>query len=131
MSIPSPNRPSAGPHFQVIHLDTARERAHPTGSHEDRYTVVLPLQADGSFDQAGWEASPELCTVARTIHGVTTHGRLQRNDDSEWVFEFDDNADSTEVVFRFAYERFAPGEYIGMRRADGEHVLRVVSLQPV
>ncbi len=117
-------------HFQIVHLDTARERAHPTGSHDERYTLVLPLKSDGSLDKSGWDAFPELCTVARTSRGLKAHGCLRRNDESQWVFEFDDEAKSVDVAFRFDMERFTPGEYISVIRPDGEHVLKVVSLQP-
>ena len=50
--------------FKIIHLDLAREPGHPQGSADDRYTLILPLDAEGYIDPDSCRSFPDLCRVA-------------------------------------------------------------------
>jgi hypothetical protein len=94
--------------------------------------LVLPLTAEGRLDVEGWEVFPELCTITHTSgQSVTRTGRLTRNADCEWVFDFlEDGVDQPQIADRLADARFAAGQTISVTCGDGGHRLRIVSLRP-
>jgi hypothetical protein len=94
--------------------------------------LVLPLTDGWRLDVEGWEVFPELCTITHTSgHGVTRTGRLTRNADCDWVFDFlEDGVDQPQIADRLADVRFAAGQCISVTRRDGGHKLRIVSLRP-
>ena len=118
--------------FQLIHLDLAREPGHPEGSTQERYTLVLPLLADGRIDQTTCRAFPDLCTVARVAEdGGILRGLVHRDADGTWTFDYGDAVETAETGFRFGDEHFKPGEYVTIVRDGVEHPYRVISLQPI
>ena len=127
-----PLRAPAPANFHVIHLDLAREPGHPEGSVRDRYTLVLPLEADGRIDQDYCHRFPDLCTVVRLSEdGGVRRGLIRREADKTWVFDYGDAVEGDETGFRFGQERFTPGEYVSIERDGVQHPYRVISLQPV
>ncbi len=129
MNVPAPATPD---HFYVVHLDLAREPGHPEGSLEDRYTLLLPLTADGSILKAEARAHPDFCRVSRAYaQDEVKRGLIVHESDGTWVFDFGDAEREPEVAFRFSKERFIPGEYVSIQRGDDQHTYRVVSLQPL
>ena len=118
--------------FRLIRLDLAREPGHPQGSRLDRYALVLPLLPDGRIDRGECQAHPEFCRVTRrSAQGEEAHGLIHRDADGAWIFDYGQAGPGPDVVFRLTEERFAPGEYVSVRRDDGEHAYRVISLQPL
>ena len=129
MNIPASAVPE---HFQIIHLDLAREPGHPEGSALDRYTLLLPLADDGRIIVPEARAHPDDCRVAHACgQDEIKHGVIRRDADGAWIFDFGDAEGEPEVGFRLARERFSPGEYISIQRGKDQHTYRVVSLQPV
>jgi hypothetical protein len=116
--------------FRIVHLDLAREPGHPSGSIEDRYTLVLPLDEQGRIDVDYCRKFPELCRVAHSsLEGGVHRGLVRQEADGTWVFDYGDADRTIETGFRLDQERFVPGEYVSIVRNGQEHPYRVVSLQ--
>jgi hypothetical protein len=123
---------SAPDHFHIVHLDLAREPGHPDGSAQDRYTLLLPLAADGRIIVPEARAHSDYCRVSHACgQDDIKRGWIRRGDDGAWVFDFGDAEGEPEIGFRLAQEQFNPGEYVSILRGAHEHTYRVVSLQPV
>lgn len=120
--------PSSATHFRLVRLELAREPAHPAGDPSHSYRLVLPLTGDGRIDAAAWKADPDRCHVVREDPEGEKIGRLEHGPGDVWAFRYP--SDGRDLGFRFAEERFVPGEYVALRRDDGEHTYRVVSQQP-
>jgi len=118
--------------FKIIHLDLAREPGHPEGSTEDRYTLVLPLNAESYIDPDYCRSFPDLCRVTHVSFAGGVHrGLVRRDSDGTWTFDYGDADPEDEVGFRFSHERFTPGEYVSVIRDGEAHPYKVISLQPL
>ncbi|MEI9891717.1 MAG: hypothetical protein WDN45_15680 [Caulobacteraceae bacterium] len=118
--------------FRVIRLDLAREAAHPEGSTQDRYILMLPLDDGGRIDVSYCRDFPDLCRVAHADSDGGVHrGLIRREADGTWAFDYGDADEATETGFRFGQEQFTPGEYVSVVRNGQPHPYRVVSLQPL
>lgn len=116
--------------FRIIHLDLAREPGHPNGSPEDRYTLVLPLDANARIDLDYCRQFPDLCRVAHASPEDGIHRGLVRPEaNGAWTFDYGDADHESEVGFRLGDEQFVPGEYVSVVRDGEAHPYRVISLQ--
>jgi hypothetical protein len=116
-------------HFQVVHLDLAREPDHPIGSAEDRYTLLLPLGPDGRILEAQARRHPDYCRVSRMDPaGAVVRGLMRPGPGRDWRFDF---GEAEEAGFRFSEQRFSPGEYVAVLRGGDPHTYRVIALQPL
>jgi hypothetical protein len=116
-------------HFQVVHLDLAREPGHPYGSADDRYTLLLPLGPDGRILEAEARRHPGYCRVSRLDPaGAVVRGLMRPGPGRDWRLDF---GEAEEAGFRFAEQRFSPGEYVAVLRDGDPHTYRVISLQPL
>ena len=126
MSTADPDIPD---HFQVVHLDLAREPDHPDGSAKDRYTLLLPLGPDGLILEAQARRHPDYCRVSRMDpEGAIVRGLMRPGPDRNWRFDF---GEAEEAGFRFAEQRFSPGECVAVLRDGAQHTYRVIALQPL
>lgn len=126
MSAADPDIPD---HFQVVHLDRVREPGHPHGSAGDRYTLLLPLGSDGRILEAEAHRHPDYCRVSRTDPaGGVLRGLIRPGPNRSWRLDF---GEAEETGFRFAEERFSPGQYITVLREGDPHTYRVISRQPI
>lgn len=126
MSAADPDIPD---HFQVVHLDLTSESGHPDGPDGERYTLLLPLGADGRILEAQARRHPDYCRVSRMDSGGgVLHGLMRPASDHSWRLEF---GEAEETGFHFARERFSPGQYVTVLRDGAPHTYRVVSRQPV
>lgn len=115
--------------FRIVHLDLAREPDHPEGSANDRYTLLVPLDPEGRILASEARAHPDLCRVSHTAdRGEIKRGLMRPGPHGAWIFDFGEKSGEPEVGFRFAEERFVPGEYVSVVRGDEEHTYRVISL---
>ncbi len=125
MSAVDPDIPD---HFQVVHLDRVRAPGHPRGSSGDRYTLLLPLGSDGRILEAQAHSHPGYCRVSRTSPGGgVLRGLMRPGSNRSWRLDFDG---AEETGFRFAEERFNPGQYVTVLRDGDPHTYRVISRQP-
>ncbi|HET6374655.1 MAG TPA: hypothetical protein VFF88_01265 [Methylocella sp.] len=119
--------------FRRVRLELARERGHPEGDRRSGYTLVVPLDAEGRIDAALWQKYHEFCRVVRFRRDAADEvGHLVRKPGGAWAFRYDiKGEDEDETGYHFSSERFAPGEYVSVREADGLHPFRVISVEPV
>jgi hypothetical protein len=114
--------------YKLVRLELAREAAHPEGDRSHAYRMVLPLTADGHLDAEAWRAAPERCRVVREDPEGEQIGLLEHGPGGRWAFRYAE--DERDVGFRFGDERFVPGEYVSIRRDDGDHTYRVTRQEP-
>jgi hypothetical protein len=125
MSAADPNIPD---HFQVVHLDRVRDPGRPLGA-GDRYTLLLPLGTDGRILEAEAHHHPDYCRVSRTDPGGgVLRGLMRPGPNLSWRLDF---GEAEETGYRFAEERFSPGQYVTLLRDGDPHTYRVVSRQPL
>ena len=116
-------------HFQVVHLDLAREPNHAQGSANDRYTLLLPLGDDGRILEAEARRYPDYGRVSRmSPDGGIVRGLMRPGPGRNWRFDF---GETEEAGFRFGEERFVPGEHVTVLRGKGQHTYKVIVLQPL
>ncbi|MEX0628003.1 MAG: hypothetical protein WEB63_00840 [Cucumibacter sp.] len=124
-----PDLPAA---FRHIRLELAREKGQPEGDRGHGYDILAPLKDDGRIDAKTWKAHAARCRVRRfRPREADRIGVLRRRSDGNWFFDYD-NASSAddEAGFRFADEKFTPGEYVSLREDDGDmHTFRVTSVE--
>jgi len=126
MSAADPEIPD---HFQVVHLDGVHEPAHPQRSAGDRYTLLLPLGTDDRILEAEAHRHPHYCRVSRTDPGGgVLRGLMRPGPGLSWRLDF---GKAEETGYRFAEERFSPGQHVTVLREGDPHTFRVVSRQPL
>lgn len=121
--------PNIPDHFQLVHLERARELGDPAGSLHDRYTLLLPLDPDGRILEAEAHRHPGYCRVSRIGSAAeVVHGLARPGPSRDWRFDF---GEAEEAGLRFAEERFRPGDHVIVLRGGQPHTFRVVSRQPI
>src|ERR1700744_6050630 len=74
------------------------------------YTLTAPLSADGKIDEAAFRAEKSKAGVRRFApEDDVQEGVLNRRGD-RWFFDYGDDADETEPLYRIGEHRFAVGE---------------------
>src|SRR5262249_13450946 len=87
------------PHvLKRIRLNLARSKEFPSGSDQDGYEFVAPLDADGYIDVELWRKYREHCGVRRFWDGEDDEfGRLVHRpggaEHARWVFDYDETAE--------------------------------------
>ena len=118
--------------FREARLELAREPEHPGGSGRYGYRLIVPLDAEGRIDAKLWEAHRDACRVVRFRPGEEDDvGHLVRHGKG-WAFHYDIHGDEgDEAGFRFAYERFVPGEYLSIHDEHGMRTFRITSVEHI
>jgi len=113
-----------------IRMELARDEEFPMGSRNHGYEFVAPLDAEDRIDTEGWRTHRDRCRVKRFWESEPDEvGHLVRKGPNQWAFHYDihGDEDDDEAGFRFADERFRPGEYVSVRDHDEEmRTFRVV-----
>ena len=117
--------------FKKIHLELARTKDFPDGSHHHGYDFTAPLDEDGQFDLDAWEATRGVCSVRRFWNGDDDeHGELIRTRGGHWAFSYAPGEDDDEPIFKFQQHVLKEGEYFSITEHDGEtRPFRVVSIE--
>ena len=83
------------------------------------YAMVAPLTAEGRLDEAAFRQHRAACVVRRFAPDEDpVEGRLARRGD-RWTFDYGDQTDADEPVYRLGDHRFAVGEYVSVTDEDG------------
>jgi hypothetical protein len=94
------------------------------------YVFVAPLDAAGRLDSGLWKEHCDECRVVRFRPNDEDVGHLIHRPEGGWAFRYDiDGDEADEAVFRFAHERFEPGEYVSIKEDTEVHTLRVSSVE--
>ncbi len=112
-----------------IHLELARDPAHPDGSPAIGYDLVAPLTADGHLDQTGWAKAQDKCTVRHFANAFQERGHLKHGPKG-WYFDYAKGAADDEPLFRLDSHRLAVGEYVSVTEHTGKMMtFKVISVE--
>ena len=120
--------------FRRIRLELAREPGHPAGDPDVGYTLIAPLEADGSLDIEAAKRFREQCKVIRFNRGEEpVEGYLRRRPGGSWAFhyDFEDGDEDDDSGFRFDQHRFNVGDYLTLNEDEGAHTYRVAAVVPL
>jgi hypothetical protein len=83
------------------------------------YTLVAPLNADGKIDETAFRANKDKATVRRFApEEDAQEGKLNRRGD-RWFFDYGEDGDGAEPLYRIGEHRFAVGEYVSITDEEG------------
>ena len=83
------------------------------------YTLTAPLTADGKLDEGGLKSVKGGATVRNFVPDEDAReGKLGRRGE-RWFFDFGDEAEGEEPLYRIGEHRFAVGEYISITDEEG------------
>ena len=83
------------------------------------YALTAPLTPDGKLDEAGYRDHREACAVRRFASDEDPQeGRLMHQR-SRWFFDYGDQGEGEEPLYRLGDHRFAVGEYVSITDEDG------------
>ena len=115
--------------FRKVIVVLAREPGHPDGAADDRYTLVVPLAADGHVSSDDVRTHAEVCRVISEREGDRLIGHLNQDEGGVWRTVFDIEGDAPdETWFRLADERLETGEYISLDRDNGQHTFKIIAV---
>jgi hypothetical protein len=107
--------------FSRIVLRLARNPGTEFADGDDHrgYTLTAPLTEGGKIDEAGFRAAKAKATVRRFAPDEDAQeGKLNRKGD-RWFFDYGDDADTDEPLYRIGEHTFAVGEYVSITDEDG------------
>jgi hypothetical protein len=95
------------------------------------YTLVAPLTDDGKLDDAAFRAHKAEFTVRHFAPDEDpTEGKLARRGE-RWFFDYGEDGDGDEPLYRIGQHRFAVGEYVSITDEDGRLLTyKVTEVQP-
>lgn len=105
-----------------IHLELARDPAHPAGSARHRYEFLAPIDKDGRIVAEAWRHLRDRCRVKRVAGDDPVEvGHLVHKPGGSWAFHYDIHGDPAhdESGYRFDAHKFVPGEYVSIKEQDG------------
>ena len=118
--------------FRRVRLELAREKGHPEGDAGIGYTLLAPLNADGSLDVDTARNYRERCKVIRFKQGESsTEGYLCRRPGGSWAFHYElsDGREDDDPGVRFERHHFNIGDYVTILEDEGAHTYQVASVE--
>ena len=124
--------------LQLITLHLARSSEFPAGSLDRGYEIVAPIDALGHLDPKEWTKLRTHCRVRRFRPeegerlGMLLH-RAGGATGATWLFHYDgQDQQPEEKGVHLETHRFAEGEYISLRDAEGHlNTFKIVLMRPV
>jgi hypothetical protein len=83
------------------------------------YSLVAPLTADGMLDDAAFKAARGSCVVRRFAPDEDPQEGKLVHRNGRWFFDYGDQGDAEEPLYRIGEHRFAVGEYVSITDEDG------------
>jgi hypothetical protein len=83
------------------------------------YALVAPLTADGKLDAAAFRAARGECAVRRFAPDEDPQEGKLAHRNGRWFFDYGDQGDAEEPLYRLGEHRFAVGEYVSITDEDG------------
>jgi len=83
------------------------------------YSLVAPLTSDGKLDDAAFRAAKGECAVRRFAPDEDAQEGKLVHRNGRWFFDYGDQGDAEEPLYRLGEHRFAVGEYVSITDEDG------------
>jgi hypothetical protein len=83
------------------------------------YSLVAPLTADGKLDAAAFRAARGSSVVRRFAPDEDAQEGKLVHRNGRWFFDYGDQGDAEEPLYRIGEHRFAVGEYVSITDEDG------------
>lgn len=114
--------------WRTIRLELVRAPRFPQGSASRAYLLHLPVEDDGTIDEAAFDGAPALATVRR--HWPSERDRsghvLRRG--GHWLFSFGERTSCDETMMQLPAKNLRAGCEVNVIEPDGEsHSYRVAS----
>jgi hypothetical protein len=96
------------------------------------YTLTAPLTADGKIDEAGYKAAKAQAVVRRFAPDEDAQEGVLGKKGDRWFFDYGEDADGEEPLYRIGEHTFAVGEYVSISDEDGRLLTyKVTDVAPV
>ena len=83
------------------------------------YTLTAPLTEDGKIDEAAFKSVRDNATVRRFAADEDAQEGLLNKSGDRWFFDYGDDSDGAEPLYRIGKHTFAVGEYVSITDGDG------------
>jgi hypothetical protein len=83
------------------------------------YSLVAPLTPEGKLDDAAFRAAKGECAVRRFAPDEDAQEGKLVHRNGRWFFDYGDQGDLEEPLYRLGEHRFAVGEYVSITDDDG------------
>jgi hypothetical protein len=83
------------------------------------YSLVAPLTPDGKLDEAAFKAARGSSVVRRFAPDEDPQEGKLVHRNGRWFFDYGDQGDAEEPLYRIGEHRFAVGEYVSITDEDG------------
>jgi hypothetical protein len=95
------------------------------------YSLVAPLTPEGGLDEEAFRKARARCLVRRFAPDEDPQeGRLVHRN-GRWSFDYDDQGEGDEPLYRLGQHRFAVGEYVSITDEEGRLLTyKVTEVQP-
>ncbi len=83
------------------------------------YSLVAPLTADGGLDEDAFRSARGSCSVRRFAPDEDPQEGKLVHRNGRWFFDYGDQGEADEPLYRLGEHRFAVGEYVSISDEDG------------
>ena len=83
------------------------------------YSLVAPLTADGKLDETAFKAARGSSVVRRFAPDEDPQEGKLVHRNGRWFFDYGDQGDAEEPLYRIGEHSFAVGEYVSITDEDG------------
>jgi hypothetical protein len=83
------------------------------------YTLLAPLTSEGRIDEAAFKGDPSQATVRRFAPEEDAQEGVLNKRGERWFFDYGDDAEGAEPLYRIGEHKFAVGEYVSITDEDG------------
>ncbi len=83
------------------------------------YALVAPLTAEGKIDDAAFRSAKSKATVRRFAPDEDAQEGLLNKRGDRWFFDYGEDGDEAEPLYRIGEHRFAVGEYVSITDEEG------------
>lgn len=83
------------------------------------YALIAPLTSDGKLDEAAFKSARGSCAVRRFAPDEDPQEGKLVHRNGRWFFDYGDQGEAEEPLYRLGEHRFAVGEYVSITDEDG------------
>jgi hypothetical protein len=93
------------------------------------YSLVAPLTPDGKLDEVAFRTARGSCVVRRFAPDEDPQEGKLVHRNNRWFFDYGDQGDADEPLYRLGEHRFALGDYVSITDEDGLLTYKVTEVQ--